>query len=273
MNRHFNKQVSRDLRRIKRLRRLLSVLLFAAVVAVVRLPVWSYFSNAGRGGTPPAKSEAAPANEAASATVAEAGEQAGETAADVAATNTTLSRETSQQRSPTVRETASGDVKGLSDGEAARLEPPSDLGDVAALASRIAILLRPPPGFEPGSTGEVGEKQPNDPAQFPDRSTIAPEAGISAGQPNQTAASESETRTVRIHNPKRNGGVVHYLVNGAAFSLSPGQGQELSFDAPVEITYDGGGDFGERRLMVRSGVFVFDVSAQHGWQLKQKQGQ
>jgi len=275
MNRHTNRQVSRDLRRIKRLRSLLSILLFAAVVAVVRLPVWSYFQSAGRGGPPRVKStEAAPAKEAAAASVAATGEKAGATVGDVAATKTTPSRETSQQRSPIVRETTSGDVEGRSDGEDARSEPPSELDDVAALANRIASLLGPPPGFKPGPTKESGEKQSSVPGETPDRSTRGPGAGISAPQPNQTAASESARQTLRIHNPKRNGGVVHYLVDGAAFSLSPGEWQDLSADAPVKIIYDGGGDFGERRLVVRSGLFVFDVSPRHGWRLKDKeQGQ
>jgi hypothetical protein len=258
MNRHSSRQVVRDLRRIKRLRRLLSVLLFAAVVAVVRLPVWSYFNSGGVRGPRAATSvEAAPEGIAAA--------RKGATAGDAVATHTEPSPETSQQRSPTVAATTDRDVEGPFGAEGGRWEPSLDLDHLGALAGRMACLFRAAPASEPGP---AGGKQANDQAELADGSAEAPDAGIPAGQPNQTAAPETRTETMRIHNPQRNGGVVHYLVDGAAFSLHPGQWHELPAGAPLEITYDGGGNFGERRLLVRSGVFVFEVSAQHGWQLK-----
>jgi hypothetical protein len=70
-----------------------------------------------------------------------------------------------------------------------------------------------------------------------------------------------------LHNPQRNGVSVNFLVGDVVHSLAPGEWQELPSTSVQEVVFDGGGDFGDRRLLVRSGVFVFHVSAQRGWEL------
>jgi hypothetical protein len=73
-------------------------------------------------------------------------------------------------------------------------------------------------------------------------------------------------------NPSDSGGVVHYLVDGAAYSLHPGQMHLLDSERAPRVEFHRGGAFGDAVLDLVAGRYVFHVT-QRGWTLEATGGQ
>jgi hypothetical protein len=70
-----------------------------------------------------------------------------------------------------------------------------------------------------------------------------------------------------LRNPLAIGGVVHYQVDEAFFSLQPGTEHRLDGANPRHVGFHRGGDFGEARLVLTTGHYVFTIG-DHGWDLQ-----
>jgi hypothetical protein len=68
-----------------------------------------------------------------------------------------------------------------------------------------------------------------------------------------------------IYNPSRSGGAVHYLVNGQAHTLRPGESQELPTGRWL-IEFHRGGDYGDATSTLAGGSYRFEIT-RSGWQL------
>jgi hypothetical protein len=69
-----------------------------------------------------------------------------------------------------------------------------------------------------------------------------------------------------LRNPRRNGGMIRFLVDGQEYALSPGQVQELSGNGSWRIEFHRGGEFGEAAHSLVRGAYYFTVTSA-GWQL------
>ncbi|MFN0017766.1 MAG: hypothetical protein ACKVP0_05860 [Pirellulaceae bacterium] len=72
---------------------------------------------------------------------------------------------------------------------------------------------------------------------------------------------------LRLVNPRETGGEIHYEVDGASYSLLPGQFHQIPQGGEHEIEFHRGDNFGDVRLVLRKGVYVFAVGT-IGWQLE-----
>jgi hypothetical protein len=88
-----------------------------------------------------------------------------------------------------------------------------------------------------------------------------PAAGESPRQPRGRAG-------LSIHNPRRSGGAVHYLVNGREHTLQPGESQQLPGGQWL-IEFHRGGDYGEAASTLAAGNYRFEITA-NGWDLRRR---
>jgi hypothetical protein len=71
---------------------------------------------------------------------------------------------------------------------------------------------------------------------------------------------------LRLVNPRKTGGVVHYELDGIAHSLRPGEYQEIPPETEHKIEFHRGDDWGDTKLVLRKGVYEFNVD-DTGWKL------
>jgi hypothetical protein len=76
----------------------------------------------------------------------------------------------------------------------------------------------------------------------------------------------AQSTRVLLRNPPESGGVIHYLVDGAAFSLHPGQMHELDGERAPRVEFHRGAHFGDVVQSLSPGTYVFQVG-QEGWNL------
>lgn len=79
------------------------------------------------------------------------------------------------------------------------------------------------------------------------------------------APSKPPGNTVVLSNDTE--GVVHYLVNGEACSLSPGETHNLGSEDSWSIQFHRGGDFGNAEHTISQGVHAFRIT-ESGWDLQ-----
>ncbi|MBI3461561.1 MAG: hypothetical protein HY000_00660 [Planctomycetes bacterium] len=96
-------------------------------------------------------------------------------------------------------------------------------------------------------------QQPVEPAPLADDAT-PPEV--------KTARSTS----VLLINPAESGGVIHYLVDGASYSLHPGQMHQVDGERKLRVEFHRGDNHGDAVHDLNPGTYVFQVTA-HGWAL------
>lgn len=80
------------------------------------------------------------------------------------------------------------------------------------------------------------------------------------------SASDDPPPAIRIVNPPANRDAVSYTLNGFAFTIRPGEKQDLQGDRRWVIDFDRGGQFGKASYGLYPGVFTFTPS-QRGWEL------
>lgn len=91
---------------------------------------------------------------------------------------------------------------------------------------------------------------------------------VSPGDEGDTKASPNgPAGDVVLLNPKDTGGVVRYLANGEAYSLSPGETQNLGSGGSWLIQFHLGADFGNAEYTLSQGVYAFQIT-ESGWDLQ-----
>ena len=97
--------------------------------------------------------------------------------------------------------------------------------------------------------------------------------GTPAVEPAPLPVNDSipEVKTARstgvlLSNPAESGGIIHYLVDGAAYSLHPGQMHELDGERAPRVEFHRGGQFGDAVYNLGPGKYVVHVT-QGGWNL------
>ncbi|MDR3635753.1 MAG: hypothetical protein P4L84_18270 [Isosphaeraceae bacterium] len=102
---------------------------------------------------------------------------------------------------------------------------------------------------------------------------IPPSAGAAQVQRNALPSSVSPANTatapaltVMIRNQDSSGLTINYAVNGTPYSTPNGSAQRLDVPPKAQIVFDRGGEFGEARYTLRSGVYDFQVT-DRGWEL------
>jgi hypothetical protein len=114
------------------------------------------------------------------------------------------------------------------------------------------------PRVEPSRPGRSSAQTPT-PAPAVARPAPEPGHAVPPAVPPQAAS-------VVITNPLESGGVVHYLLDDAVFSLHPGQSQHLGAGRAWQIRFHRGGNFGQAGYLLTEGVYSFQVTAR-GWDL------
>jgi len=96
-------------------------------------------------------------------------------------------------------------------------------------------------------------------------------AHTSEPTPSAVTGDPPEVKTVRstqvkLVNPAETGGVIYYLVDGAAYSLYPGQMYQFDGEAAPRVEFHRGASFGDAMHDLGPGTYVFEVTA-NGWVL------
>jgi len=73
---------------------------------------------------------------------------------------------------------------------------------------------------------------------------------------------------VKILNPASNTATLSYTLDGQPHTIAPGSSQDLVMDHPWVIEFSRGGNFGQARYGLESGLYTF-TSTDHGWELFQ----
>jgi hypothetical protein len=71
---------------------------------------------------------------------------------------------------------------------------------------------------------------------------------------------------IRIVNPASSRTTLSYTLNGVAYKIQPGESQDLREDRAWVIEFNRGGDFGQARYGLQTGMYSFSVT-DHGWEL------
>jgi hypothetical protein len=74
---------------------------------------------------------------------------------------------------------------------------------------------------------------------------------------------------IKIVNPAANKTTLSYTLDGNPYTIAPGSGQDLTMDHPWVIEFNRGGNFGQARYGLESGLYTF-TSTDHGWELFQQ---
>lgn len=72
--------------------------------------------------------------------------------------------------------------------------------------------------------------------------------------------------SVLLMNPPDSGGVIHYVVDGATYSLHPGQMHQLDGEHSRRVEFHRGSAFGDASHVLSPGKYVFRVT-ENGWSL------
>lgn len=105
----------------------------------------------------------------------------------------------------------------------------------------------------------------NKPGSYAENLSV-PEVIVEEPQEGGTPATKQASVVIRLVNPRDSGGEVSYQVDGAIFTLRPGEYQELPVGEEYRIEFHRGGDFGDASLGLREGAFEFGVG-NRGWML------
>jgi hypothetical protein len=71
---------------------------------------------------------------------------------------------------------------------------------------------------------------------------------------------------IRIVNPASSRANLSYTLNGVAYTIQPGESQDLREDRAWVIEFNRGGSFGQARYGLQTGMYSFSVT-DHGWEL------
>jgi hypothetical protein len=72
---------------------------------------------------------------------------------------------------------------------------------------------------------------------------------------------------IKITNPATSGVTLSYVLNGVTYSIPPGHSQNLTLDRSWVISFSRGGKFGTARYGLQPGLYTFEPTADHGWEL------
>jgi len=72
---------------------------------------------------------------------------------------------------------------------------------------------------------------------------------------------------IEITNPATSGVTLSYVLNDVTYSMAPGYGQNLTLDRSWVISFSRGGNFGPARYGLEPGLYTFELTADHGWEL------
>ena len=181
----------------------------------------------------------------------------------------------STQPTPTVDATPAPDATAAETSTA--LRPGSAVAPVlAAAAAKVWWQSRNSMGQSAGRAAQAIGQSTLDSLKHPASATPSPHATAQTEVPATTTTVEptaptpevktaSSTRVLLV-NPSTTGGVIHYLVNGATYSLYPGQMQELDGGQTLRVEFHRGGNFGDARRSLTPGRYEFQVTAD-GWKL------
>jgi hypothetical protein len=132
----------------------------------------------------------------------------------------------------------------LAAGEKDPLTKPAGRGLQAAIASLKPLLETASPFNSPISPIPIASKE--------------------SDQEIPAQAENIKPFVLRLANPIANGGDVYYAINKVSFSLSPGEYHSLPQTSACLVEFHRGGDFGNAKLQLQAGDYVFDVG-ETGW--------
>jgi len=89
------------------------------------------------------------------------------------------------------------------------------------------------------------------------------------GSIHEIDASFDRSRASAIVNPKENGVVLRYVLDGKEIELPPGHYQNLGLGHAWTVEFDRGGSLGKHRYSITNGLFEFTPTSE-GWQLFQQ---
>jgi hypothetical protein len=84
--------------------------------------------------------------------------------------------------------------------------------------------------------------------------------------PTPTPGPMAAAPTITIVNAESAGAGVAFAINGVAHQSPAGSRQELAVAPDSNITYDSGGELGQRRYLIAPGLYEFRLTAE-GWAL------
>ena len=112
---------------------------------------------------------------------------------------------------------------------------------------------------------------PELPPAAPDTETSPVEAQPDVGPAVPAPTEKSNPPLLRLVNPSDTGGDVHYAMDGATFSLRPGEYHEFPQGAARQVEFHRGDDFGYAKLELLEGIYEFGVG-DAGWNLTPAMG-
>jgi hypothetical protein len=152
----------------------------------------------------------------------------------------------------------------LAAGQTAGDKPPTAIAhDPATVPLEIQIEV-------PSSEPPVGSLQIVMEALTPQTGDFVQEHNAAA-RPADSIPPAAGQLLVIVVNPPDTGGAVHYAVDGALFSLLPGEFQRLDAQRPRQIQFHRGDNFGYADQRIAGGMHVFGVG-DTGWVLRQADG-
>jgi len=155
---------------------------------------------------------------------------------------------------------------------AAAAQPPQVEPDVASLPVTIAD---PPPTVVdvPASDPPAVTNPPPSPAVVQSPPAVTPPQSVPpvslppVSVPPDNVVPPPASDSLIVANPPEIGGPVHFTVNGAVYTLAPGEYVELAGRRQRLVEFHRGDDFGYAAHQLETGLHSFDVCPT-GWSLK-----
>ena len=72
---------------------------------------------------------------------------------------------------------------------------------------------------------------------------------------------------IKINNPATNSVTLSYVLNDVSYSIPPGYSQDLTLDRSWVISFSRGENFGSAQYGLEPGLYTFDHTTDHGWEL------